>query len=591
MRERIRPGAWGRGSLGLALVAALLVPSVASSQGTLSRGGFDVQQFRPMPSLRTNYFSQPSSGILGDGEFELGVLVQYADDVLVIRDTAGDAASSIVGQQLWGDILFAYGVGGIFEVGVDLPIILVHDGDDGLAGALRGDGGAGLGDIRVVPALRILDPTADEEDPSGIGLGFMLDTYLPTGDEDSYRGEGTRVEPRLALDYFLAGGSRFGVNLGYTIRPEHEVGRLEVDDTLTYGLGAEIALTDTIHAVGELFGEAVLGAEDSGAEETPLEYVLGLKFVPSEAALISVGGGSGLIHGFGTPDYRIFLAATFRHVPVRDTDGDGLLDDVDVCVEEPEDRDGFMDEDGCPDPDNDGDGIADTYDACPNDPEDADGFEDQDGCVDPDNDGDGLLDGADECPDQPEDIDAFEDGNGCPDYDNDMDGVGDLDDQCPLQAEDFDGNADEDGCPELEAVVLRECEAVELREAVYFETDSDVIMERSFRMLNEVAELLEDNPSVRRVRIEGHTDDRGRDAHNLDLSQRRAQAVLVYLVEQNVGPERLESQGLGESRPVAPNDTEEGRATNRRVEIHIVEQEGCIEPAPGPVLMGEPPEF
>ena len=92
---------------------------------------------------------------------------------------------------------------------------------------------------------------------------------------------------------------------------------------------------------------------------------------------------------------------------IGDADGDGILDNVDKCPHEAEDKDGFQDEDGCPDPDNDGDGILDVDDKCPNEPEDHDGFADDDGCPDPDNDGDGLYDALDQCPNEAEDKDGF----------------------------------------------------------------------------------------------------------------------------------------------------------------------------------------
>ena len=106
---------------------------------------------------------------------------------------------------------------------------------------------------------------------------------------------------------------------------------------------------------------------------------------------------------------------TFPAYAAQDRDGDGITDDVDRCPDEPEDRDGFQDADGCPDPDNDADGIADAMDKCPNEPEDKDGFQDADGCPDPDNDQDGILDTADKCPNAPETKNGFQDDDGCPD--------------------------------------------------------------------------------------------------------------------------------------------------------------------------------
>jgi tetratricopeptide (TPR) repeat protein len=131
-----------------------------------------------------------------------------------------------------------------------------------------------------------------------------------------------------------------------------------------------------------------------------------------------------------------------------DTDGDGIEDPNDECPEKKEDKDGFEDEDGCPDKDNDEDGIPDQEDECPMKPEDKDGFEDEDGCPDKDNDEDGIPDQEDECPMKPEDKDGFEDEDGCPDKDNDGDGIADSEDECPLKPGDADGFKDSDGCPE-----------------------------------------------------------------------------------------------------------------------------------------------
>ena len=135
----------------------------------------------------------------------------------------------------------------------------------------------------------------------------------------------------------------------------------------------------------------------------------------------------------------------------NDRDGDGVPDSLDACPDEPEDKDGFQDEDGCPDLDNDGDGIPDHEDQCPNDPEDKDGFQDTDGCPEHDNDSDGIPDSLDRCPNEAEDKDGFEDDDGCPDPDNDGDGIPDKNDKCPNDPETVNGFEDEDGCPDVRA--------------------------------------------------------------------------------------------------------------------------------------------
>jgi len=253
----------------------------------------------------------------------------------------------------------------------------------------------------------------------------------------------------------------------------------------------------------------------------------------------------------------------------RDQDGDGLNDSEDECPQEPEDFDGFEDEDGCPDTDNDQDGIADTEDACPNVPEgEPDGYRDDDGCPDPDNDQDGIADVNDNCPGDPEDFDGFEDEDGCPDTDNDEDGIADTLDECPNQAEDYDGDRDDDGCPEERKRVTVEKEQIKLDQKVHFAYDKAKIQSQSYPLLDEVADVLEDNPNIE-VRIEGHTDSQGSEDYNEDLSQRRAQSVVDYLVDQGVSRERMTAKGFGESQPIESNATEAGRAANRRVEIHI----------------------
>ncbi len=111
----------------------------------------------------------------------------------------------------------------------------------------------------------------------------------------------------------------------------------------------------------------------------------------------------------------LIVLVTLPAFAANDRDADGITDANDRCPDDPEDRDGFQDDDGCPDPDNDQDGITDAMDKCPNEPEDKDGFQDADGCPDPDNDQDGVPDAADKCPNDPETKNGFQDDDGCPD--------------------------------------------------------------------------------------------------------------------------------------------------------------------------------
>ncbi len=287
----------------------------------------------------------------------------------------------------------------------------------------------------------------------------------------------------------------------------------------------------------------------------------------------------------------------------RDRDLDGLVDRVDQCPSQPEDIDGFEDTDGCAEPDNDGDGFVDVADSCPLAAEDFDGFRDTDGCPEDDNDADGLIDAWDACPDVREDEDGFEDQDGCPDPDNDGDGVVDLRDSCPLDPEDLDGVADFDGCPELDddgdgLVEGDLCplepevfngyldddgcpDSAELArftgiiEGVNFHTGSAEITVDTYRLLDEASGVLTQFPTLH-VEVHGHTDSVGDEAANQALSEARAAAVVDYLVRRGVDRERLSSAGFGESKPLVTNDSSFGKAVNRRVEFHIV-QDGLVQ--------------
>ncbi len=255
-----------------------------------------------------------------------------------------------------------------------------------------------------------------------------------------------------------------------------------------------------------------------------------------------------------------------------DIDGDGILNARDNCPTVPNPDQADTDRDGVGDAcssDRDGDGIGDAVDQCVNDPEDFDQFEDADGCPERDNDRDGVLDGDDDCPNDPEDIDGFQDLDGCPDDDNDGDGILDLQDDCVLDPEDFDGDRDEDGCPDEDNFARMVGDMIEISEQINFELNSSRITGRiSYDILDAVANILIANPAIR-IRVEGHTDSQGSVSYNLRLSQGRADAVREYLVNQGIAASRLTAVGFGEENPIADNETEEGRALNRRVEFHI----------------------
>jgi OOP family OmpA-OmpF porin len=254
-----------------------------------------------------------------------------------------------------------------------------------------------------------------------------------------------------------------------------------------------------------------------------------------------------------------------------DRDGDGYLDPDDQCPDEPETWNGYQDEDGCPDdPDTDGDGIADSRDTCVLEAEDKDGYLDEDGCPDLDNDADGIFDVVDKCPNDPEDPDGYEDTDGCPDLDNDGDGVADLEDICPNEAGPAGG--DRPGCPKKPSLAIVTDKEIKILQQIHFEYNKSNIRPESFPVVDAVAEIMKQNPKIK-IEVQGHTDNRGNKRYNQDLSEKRAGAVMQALVARGIERERLRSQGYGMDRPLVPNDTDQNRALNRRVQFIRIESE------------------
>ena len=443
-------------------------------------------------------------------------------------------------------------------------------------------------DIRLTPRLQILDA----ENTGGFGLGVSTTVYLPTGDETAFHSDGeVRAEPKLLVDW-RTDSFLIAANAGYQFRPENQIRNFGSNDTVRYGLGIEWEFIDQLAAQFNYIGGVSLGDGRDPNDLTlpgsndvgrPMEIIGALQYSFLQGTLVQLGGGAGITDGLGAPDARVFLS--IFHSPLTasdsneaiaqasgedsfdDIDGDGVLED-DQCPDEFEDPDGFEDEDGCPDPDNDGDGILDAADACLNVP----GIAEKDGCPFVDTDGDGIDDDEDSCPKEAEDKDGFADDDGCPDLDNDSDGIPDVSDKCPLKAEVINGVDDDDGCPDVgDSKVSVTNDAIEILEAVYFDSGKATIKSNSFGVLDQVASVLKSSKRIKRIEIQGHTDSKGDTAKNQDLSQRRAVAVQEYLVAKGVAADRMTAKGYGEMRPIADNATKSGRAYNRRVEFLILE--------------------
>lgn len=310
----------------------------------------------------------------------------------------------------------------------------------------------------------------------------------------------------------------------------------------------------------------------------------------SGSALFLSGGATITLHG--PPE--VARAA-------RDTDNDGIADGDDVCIEQPagahpdparagcpltdRDSDGVNDRDdlcpdtavgeradrsrpGCPAGDSDGDSVLDAEDACPTIAQGASPDPTRRGCPDGDDDNDRVRNAPDQCRTQHQGMHPDPARAGCPAPDGDNDNVPDRVDACPTEPGQPHPDRARNGCP---GMVRVEDGQIRTLEPIFFDTNSDRIQPRSERLLQSLADALQASPEIQRLGVHGHTDDVGEEAQNLDLSTRRAAAVLQWLVRHNVAADRLESRGFGETRPLVPGQSEQARAVNRRVEFRILQ--------------------
>ena len=389
----------------------------------------------------------------------------------------------------------------------------------------------------------------------------------------------------------LTGGLRFEPMLG-------RVGRLFIDGNagvgftgpltrfhFDAGLGFEFQL-HRYFAIGPVvrYGHVLQPDEESA---------------PSDAMWLA----GGLSFTIGTPRAE-------AEAPPADTDSDGVVDRDDQCVSEPQGANPDPSRPGCPDGDADSDGVRNSTDqcrdvaqgptpdparpGCPIADTDRDGVLDSEdqcvneaqgehpdparrGCPDGDADNDGVLNSADQCRDVPAGPHPDPARAGCPTSDRDRDSVADAVDHCPDQPGAPSTDPNRNGCP---GQVVFSGNTIQINTPVFFAHNRDTILPRSFPILQAVGDALRASPDVRRVSVEGHTDDVGPDARNMGLSERRAQSVLRWLVEHGVEAARLEAHGFGETRPLVnpaglrARAQRDARAQNRRVDFRILDGAG-----------------
>jgi OmpA-OmpF porin, OOP family len=457
----------------------------------------------------------------------------------------------------------------------------------------------GIGDLRVGADVRLFG----EHDAYMTGA-IGVQVWAPTGQQTQWASDGAwRARPRLMVGGRV-GRFVYAAQLGILFRERSESlgGAPAIDHELGWAAAVGVRVAPQVTIGPELFG-ASLFADPLAKGSTPVEAMLGAHWLIADTVRVGAGVGRGLTGGIGAPVWRGLLGAEWspslgsfaeRHRDGSvDRDGDGILDAEDACIDVAGVRSVLPEENGCPD--RDGDGIADRFDACPiargartTDPKTSgcpvdldfdDVPDDRDGCPgvpgiatnDPstngcpaDTDGDGVDDLQDACPTSPGPRTDDPRTNGC-DLDHDKDGIPDEVDACPNDAGPSDVDPARNGCPKA----FVRGDRIKILEPVPFGPQSATIVEQQSPVLQAILDVLAKHPEIKKLRIEGHSDNRGAADADRKLSAARAAAIMKWLVDHGIDPSRLTSEGIGPDRPVDTNETEAGRANNRRVELHI----------------------
>jgi OmpA-OmpF porin, OOP family len=534
-----------------ALLGASLSATTASAQT-----GFTSNRYEPAEQ-GSDWFENDSLDIRGSVRPALGLTLEYAKDNVDIHNPMDDS----IQQRLVADQLFLHVGAGLilanrFRIAASLPLALWQYGYGDGAGAPLPPNAAAIGDLRLGADIRLF---GEYEDAVSMAIGAQV--WLPTGRADEYTGDGkVRVQPHIMIAgdlWDLAYALKLGVE---TRGISGTIDGVQFGTELVGNLAVGARVLDKKLLIGPELNIYTLASNAFHSQTTPSEIVLGAHYRAGDFKL-SAGLGAGFTEAYGSPDFRAILGFDWipaiekpKPVPVvLDRDGDGIPDGEDACPDVPGVRTNDPKTNGCPLPptptDRDGDGILDKDDACPDVPGVKTDDPKTNGCPppppDPDRDKDGILNEVDACPDDPGPKNPDPKKNGCP-----------------------------------QAIVKNH--QIVILDQVKFATGSARILPASNGILTAVMKILVDHPEIKKVSIEGHTDNKGAAAMNKRLSGLRAASVVAWLTTKGIEAARLSSVGYGLEQPIDTNETDEGRQNNRRVEFHIVEQEG-VTPAPTPI--------
>jgi outer membrane protein OmpA-like peptidoglycan-associated protein len=582
------------------VVAFLLAAPRALAQEPPS--GFAIDRFEPA-DRGSSWFALDSLDLRGHRRHAVGDVTELGYKPLVLYNADGSERAALLRAQLFTHLGGTLLLWDRARFGFNLPILVYQSAESGtLASSVYSAAtGATIGDLRFGGDARLYGKYGD---PITVAAGLQL--WMPTGDRASYTGDGkVRLQPRVQAAG-ESGDFAYAARLGVAVRTQDEpFAGTPMGSELTFGVAGGVRAVHKHFLFGpELYGSTGISSSEAffGRRTTPVELLLGAHYRVTDDLHLDFGIGPGLTRGVGTPLFRtafsVAWAPAYRAPPLPlppDRDRDMVYDMEDACPDVPGVRTGDPRTNGCPPPppDRDGDGVFDPEDACPDVPGVRTDDPRTNGCPPPppDRDGDTVIDSEDACPDVPGVRTEDPKTNGCPPPppDRDNDTIIDPEDACPDVPGPRDADPKKNGCPPARI----EAGQIKITEQVKFAFFSAKILPESDAILKAVLEVLVAHPEITKLSVEGHTDNQGAAALNKELSRQRAAAVVAWLVKHGVAKGRLVSTGFGKDRPIDTNDTEQGRANNRRVELHIKEPKGqppAAPPAPrAPSPGGAPP--
>jgi outer membrane protein OmpA-like peptidoglycan-associated protein len=526
--EKTTRGIWLRA---MSLLALIIAPAVHAADSTAPT--FALSRFEPT-ERGSRFFQVETLDWQSVGLPTFGFVADYAYKPLVIYESTPEGQREVLPVTRHfavGHLGGVYGFGDRFRVGANLPVVLFAEGQTGQVGLVTyaPPQRSAMGDLRLSADWRFYGAAND-----GFRAGVGLRLFIPTGDPRAFASDGTlRGLVQLQAAGEVAKYFTYSARLGLHVKGrEVTYAGGQVGSEVQLGLAAGARLVDGRLTVGPELAASTTLTNAFSAPSTSADLMLGAHFDVNSQWRLGLGVGRGLTVSLGSPTVRGLLSVEWTPAGDQECQAQRAQDLAHALERETIERAAREQE-----------AVALAKQAA-------------------------AAQAAQEAARRAaqELADSEEAARRRKLADDDGDGIANGEDACPAEAGIASAEPKKNGC-QTGAVVG---DQLVLLDSVRFATNSDVILSESDVVLGKVLEAIQKLPADYRYRVEGHTDAMGPAAFNKDLSERRAKAVVAWLLKKGLDGKRFEAAGIGAERPISPNDTEEHRKVNRRVEFHIV---------------------